>query len=79
MLFLCDRDLVELRYQWIDVINVIREAVECIAIGDFAQPIKPYLRFGNRANRIIAMPAYIGGRVNKAGIKWISSFPENYS
>ena len=77
MLFLCDRDLKELGYQWKDVINVIREAVECIAIGDFAQPIKPYLRFGNKENRIIAMPAYIGGRVNKAGIKWISSFPQN--
>ena len=48
-----------------------------MAQGDFAQPIKPYLRFGKKINRIIAMPAYLGGEFPLAGIKWIASFPGN--
>lgn len=45
--------------------------------NDFVQPIKPYLRYGDPKNRIIAMPAYVGGDIQCSGIKWISSFPDN--
>jgi ornithine cyclodeaminase len=48
-----------------------------MAAGDFAQPLKPYLRYRDPKNRIIAMPAFVGGNVNMAGIKWIASFPDN--
>jgi len=63
--------------QWSSITAVIRESVKLIGKGDFSQPLKPYLRFNNPKNRIIAMPAYVGGEINMAGIKWIASFPNN--
>lgn len=62
---------------WQKNISLIKDAVKCLANDDFAQPVKPYLRYRNPKNRIIAMPAFVGGDINLAGIKWISSFPGN--
>jgi ornithine cyclodeaminase len=59
------------------MIQAISNATQIFEVGDFAQPIKPYLRYKEPQNRIIAMPAYIGGDINVAGIKWITSFPKN--
>lgn len=53
------------------------------ADGGTIQPIKPTLRWGDSLDteetrgRIMAMPAYIGGEFNVAGIKWIPSMPAN--
>ncbi|MGB8191886.1 MAG: 2,3-diaminopropionate biosynthesis protein SbnB [Chitinophagaceae bacterium] len=77
MIYLSDQDICNLGYQWPCVSNCIREGMRLIHAEDFAQPVKPYLRFGNPKNRIIAMPAYAGGTVDTAGIKWIASFPDN--
>ncbi len=46
----------------------------------FVQPLKPYLRWQGAdhiADRIIAMPCYLGGNDPIAGIKWIGSRQHN--
>lgn len=70
-------DINSLAPSWKMMVGVIEEAVNILASKDYVQPIKPYLRFGDPKNRIIAMPAYIGGHSNSVGIKWIASFPDN--
>lgn len=52
--------------------------------GDVISPGKCVMRWGktvedeNTLGRINAMPGYIGGEYNMAGIKWIGSGPMNY-
>ncbi|MBL7702881.1 MAG: 2,3-diaminopropionate biosynthesis protein SbnB [Ferruginibacter sp.] len=77
MLVLNESDIKKIGIDWTALVDVIEEAVLCMNDKDFAQPLKPYLRFRNPKNRIIAMPAFLGGNFNKAGIKWIASFPGN--
>jgi ornithine cyclodeaminase len=57
-------------------------ALSCHARGDFVQPLKPYVRPKGRdgeydGGRYIAMPAFVGGDVRAAGVKWIGSVPKN--
>ncbi|MFE6711937.1 2,3-diaminopropionate biosynthesis protein SbnB [Streptomyces sp. NPDC057695] len=48
--------------------------------GETINPDSYFLRFPQKPNsRVIALPAYIGADVNRMGIKWISSFPDNLS
>ena len=77
MLYLNREHVVNLGTDWMKLIEIIRDAVDVMDNGDFAQPVKPYLRYKDIRNRIIAMPAYVGGKTALAGIKWISSFPGN--
>lgn len=77
MIYLNEKDLWEIGVNWNELTGVIEGAVHCLDKKDFAQPIKPYLRYRDLTNRIIAMPAFAGGDINKSGIKWIASFPDN--
>lgn len=77
MIYLEEKDLIEIGINWHHTVDVIQDAVYSLGQQDFAQPVKPYLRYRNLKNRIIAMPAFVGGDINMSGIKWIASFPEN--
>lgn len=77
MKYLDKTDVITLNDDWSELFSVINDSILAMSSGDFSQPIKPYLRFKDKRNRIIAMPAYIGGDVDMAGIKWIASFPAN--
>jgi N-[(2S)-2-amino-2-carboxyethyl]-L-glutamate dehydrogenase len=60
------------------ILEIIKGAYEIHGDGKSSLPHSTFLTFPERpANRIIALPAYLGGKVNSAGLKWIASFPEN--
>ncbi|EJN06833.1 2,3-diaminopropionate biosynthesis protein SbnB [Phyllobacterium sp. YR531] len=62
--------------------DAVEEGFRLHARGDYAQPLKPYLRnpnSGHIADRIIAMPAWIGGDDPISGLKWIGSKHDNPS
>ena len=77
MLYLNEKDLTKIGQNWNATIDSIEQAVHCLHKKDFVQPIKPYLRYRDLTNRIIALIAFVGGKINLAGIKWIASFPDN--
>jgi 2,3-diaminopropionate biosynthesis protein SbnB len=63
-------------------IEAVEEALTCHTKGDTVLPSKTVVRWGEAetektTGRINAMPAFLGGKVAKAGIKWIGSSPLN--
>ncbi|MDF2680840.1 MAG: 2,3-diaminopropionate biosynthesis protein SbnB [Brevibacillus sp.] len=84
ILYLSKSDIAQLGGDSSDLyVTAVSRALELHAKRDFVQPLKPYLRVnekeGHIADRIIAMPAYVGGEAPVSGLKWIGSKHDNPS
>mgnify|MGYP005725296669 CR=1 FL=1 len=61
-----------------EVVDQVGMAYRFHGKGDSSCPHSLFLRFPNSArNRIITLPAYLGGDFQATGMKWVASFPEN--
>jgi ornithine cyclodeaminase len=63
-------------------IEAVEEALACHSRNETVMPSKTVVRWGDASSeatrgRINAMPAYLGGKVDMVGIKWIGSSPMN--
>lgn len=61
-----------------DVMRGVAAAYVAHGRGQSSLPHSVFLRFPHRpADRVIALPAYLGGEFDAAGLKWVASFPGN--
>lgn len=68
-----------------ETIEIVEHALRLHGQGDAVLPRKVSIFWGDdlgseeREGRIMAMPAYVGGDLDVAGLKWIPSVPDNPS
>lgn len=85
ILFLTDKEVNSLAGDnMAEVMHDVERALSLLDSGDAINPHKTVVRWGNTVEeentlgRINAMPGYVGGEYDMAGIKWIGSNPQNY-
>ena len=61
------------------VMRTVEAAYATHAVGDALAPHSTFVRLPGGHDRIIALPAYLGGAFEVAGVKWIASFPGNHA
>lgn len=85
ILFLNNKEMTELGAE--DMVAALHDVEQTYILthqGDVLVPGKCVMRFGTKPEdeltlgRINAMPGYVGGEYDVAGIKWIGSGPDNY-
>jgi 2,3-diaminopropionate biosynthesis protein SbnB len=77
MIYLNDGHIRQIGTDWPSLAGLVERTASLLGTPEAVQPLKPYLRFREPGNRIIAMPAFVGGDTEMSGIKWIASFPDN--
>lgn len=85
ILFLSDKQVNTLAADnMAEVMHDVERTLSLLDHGDAMSPNKAVMRWGktvedeNTLGRINAMPGYIGGEYDMAGIKWIGSNPQNF-
>jgi 2,3-diaminopropionate biosynthesis protein SbnB len=61
----------------LEVIRLVEEAYKAHTRGETSLPHSSFVSLPGTGNRIIALPAFIGGTTPAAGMKWIASIPSN--
>lgn len=59
------------------LMRLVESAYRTHGRGESVLPHSAFVRLPGGRNRIIALPAYLGGEFAVAGVKWIASFPGN--
>ncbi len=76
ILYLSQQDILNLNIKMQEIIQTVEEGLKIKAEDDVDLPPKPSI-FPRQNGFIQAMPAYVGGSIDKAGIKWVSGYEEN--
>ena len=77
-IYLTQREVLEAGLNMKMAVEICEETCRLHGLGQVVLPHKTVLDLGEKERgRINSLPAYVGGRFDACGIKWIASFPKN--